>query len=399
MSMGRGRGVNNAPAWQTGTEVAAPPAAAAAPNPSARFRPDGGGDRDGPGGRQYGNRAPNGQQYPPPPPAPEEGSVHDGTVKSVHDFGVFLRLPGFQHDAMCHVSQISTDRVEHPKDALSQGDTRKCLVTKVEPSTNRDGRPGYKISASISQVDQSTGERLEGGGGGGGGGFSGGASSSEPPELSSIHADCLVHSVQDYGIFLAIPGFSTHAMAHVSELTHDHLEHPSGAFNQGDKVWCKITKVEPSADRQGRPSWKVSASVKAVDQHSGRDIEGEVHRGGGGGEQAEGYMEIQGSSADPVQAMMNASRLKLKDDGNGRFGGYDLAAKKEKKKEKKAAKKAAKKGKKEKRKESSSGSDSSDSGSSDSGSDSDSDDAPAMSLEEAKALLAKSSSSKKRKER
>ena len=58
-------------------------------------------------------------------------------------------------------------------------------------------------------------------------------------------------------------------------------------------MWYKVTNVEPSTDKAGRPSFKVSASIVAVDQQTGNDKDGEQARVNAG--QATKYMNIQGS--------------------------------------------------------------------------------------------------------
>jgi len=434
--MGRGRGVNNAPAWQTGLDVAAPTSAV---DESSRM----------PGNRSYGS-AP-----PPSIPCPTLDKIYnDCTVQSVQDFGVFLAIPSFHSHALCHVSALSSDRVNHPSDFCKVGDKFKAMIIKVEPSVDRSNKPTWKVSASIKCVDQSTGDHIDDGGAA----SSSQGTTEEPPTMDSIHANARVQSVQDYGLFLALPGYRLNAMCHVSSITDGHLDHPSDAYSVGDTVWCKVTNVEPSTDKAGRPSFKVSASIVAVDQQTGKDKDGEQARGNAG--QGTEYMHIQGSSADPALAMMNAmatSKVTLKDDGMGQFNGYDLigsdspprappaavredmgyyglqagdvappvddakarkkAAKKLEKKEKKAMKKEKKKakkaGKKEKKREKkdskkekksskkrkrSDSSSSSSSGSSSSSSDSE-ECLPRMSVAEAKKILEKSSKkSRKRSE-
>ena len=71
----------------------------------------------------------------------KEGDVIDGTVKNVTDFGAFVNLEqGI--DALLHVSQISTDRIEKPSDVLKVGDVVKAKVTDLDAENK-------KISLSI----------------------------------------------------------------------------------------------------------------------------------------------------------------------------------------------------------------------------------------------------------
>ena len=72
------------------------------------------------------------------------GSVVQGTVVRITKFGAFVELePGL--DALCHISQISTKRLEDPREVLSVGDVVQAKVTKVEPEAR-------KISISIKAI-------------------------------------------------------------------------------------------------------------------------------------------------------------------------------------------------------------------------------------------------------
>ena len=37
---------------------------------------------------------------------PELHSIHEGRVRSVRDFGAFIRLPGYDRDGLVHISQV-----------------------------------------------------------------------------------------------------------------------------------------------------------------------------------------------------------------------------------------------------------------------------------------------------
>ncbi|CAI6273681.1 unnamed protein product [Periconia digitata] len=94
------------------------------------------------------------------PPTPElderpvQFKIYNGTVTGVKDFGAFVRLDGLRRpaDGLVHVSQIHDGgRVNHPSDLLSRNQRVKCKVLKVEEK---------RISLSMKEVDQSTGQDL-----------------------------------------------------------------------------------------------------------------------------------------------------------------------------------------------------------------------------------------------
>jgi len=63
---------------------------------------------------------------------PKPGEEFDGTVVSVKDFGAFVEiLPG--KDGMVHVSEMSTERITHPSDAVKEGQKVHVWVVSVSP--------------------------------------------------------------------------------------------------------------------------------------------------------------------------------------------------------------------------------------------------------------------------
>ena len=72
------------------------------------------------------------------------GCIVQGTVVRLTKFGAFVQLEP-DLDALCHVSQISSRRLEKPEDALSVGQVVQAKVIKIEPEERR-------ISISIKEV-------------------------------------------------------------------------------------------------------------------------------------------------------------------------------------------------------------------------------------------------------
>lgn len=67
------------------------------------------------------------------------GSVVDGKVASITDFGAFIELGGGVQ-GLLHVSELAHHRVEHPSDMLSEGQDVQVKVLKIE---------GRRISLSM----------------------------------------------------------------------------------------------------------------------------------------------------------------------------------------------------------------------------------------------------------
>ena len=62
---------------------------------------------------------------------PEVGKIYPGVVKRVVDFGAFVEiLPGTE--GLCHISQLSEDRVNQVEDVLNEGDQINVKVLDVD---------------------------------------------------------------------------------------------------------------------------------------------------------------------------------------------------------------------------------------------------------------------------
>ena len=83
----------------------------------------------------------------------EVGSIMEGTVESLKNYGAFIDL-GDGVSGLVLISQIAMKRIESPAEVLKEGDTVKVKVLKVE-----DG----KISLSIKQADENYVPRKRGG--------------------------------------------------------------------------------------------------------------------------------------------------------------------------------------------------------------------------------------------
>ena len=83
---------------------------------------------------------------------PEVGTIYDGTVVKVMDFGAFVNFFGAK-DGLVHISQLAVRRVQKVNDVVKEGDK-----VKVKP-LGFDDRGKVRLSMKV--VDQDTGEDLE----------------------------------------------------------------------------------------------------------------------------------------------------------------------------------------------------------------------------------------------
>jgi polyribonucleotide nucleotidyltransferase len=84
---------------------------------------------------------------------PEVGIIYTGKVVKLMDFGAFVNFFG-KRDGLVHVSQIASERVNHPKDILKEGQNVKVKLLEID---NRG-----KVRLSMKVVDQETGSEING---------------------------------------------------------------------------------------------------------------------------------------------------------------------------------------------------------------------------------------------
>src|SRR5207245_6388666 len=83
---------------------------------------------------------------------PEVGTIYEGTVVKVMDFGAFVNFFGAK-DGLVHISQLAAHRVNNVKDVVKEGDKVKVKLLGF------DDRGKTRLSMKV--VDQATGEDLE----------------------------------------------------------------------------------------------------------------------------------------------------------------------------------------------------------------------------------------------
>jgi small subunit ribosomal protein S1 len=170
------------------------------------------------------------------------GSVIEGTVKSLTDFGVFVGLEeGI--DGLIHVSDLSwTKRVTHPSEVLAKGDKIKAVVLKIDPDKERLSL-GYKQLAGDpweqAMERYKTGQQVEG---------------------------KVIRHVE-FGFFVELEE-GVEGLVHASEAGGDAAERQTQKLEElypvGQTVACKIVKI----DRSDR---KIGLSIKAYQKETERD--------------------------------------------------------------------------------------------------------------------------------
>ena len=151
------------------------------------------------------------------------GQIREGVVRNLQDFGAFVDLGGV--DGLLHVSQLSWERVAHPKDVLSVGQTIKVRVEKVN-------RESGKISLAYRDLGASPWENVE----------------SKYPLGTQVKGT--VSKLMQFGAFVKLePGVE--GLIHISELGHGRVQRTGDVVSEGQEVEVKVLSVDREAQRIG----------------------------------------------------------------------------------------------------------------------------------------------------
>ncbi len=151
------------------------------------------------------------------------GQVREGVVRSLRDFGAFVDLGGV--DGLIHVSNMSWERVNHPKEMLTEGQAVKVKVERVDPETG-------KIGLSYRESAENPWDGVE----------------SKYPIGTRITGT--VSKNMDFGAFVRLaPGVE--GLIHISELAHGRVMRTQDIVSEGQEVEVKVLSVERDKQRIG----------------------------------------------------------------------------------------------------------------------------------------------------
>ena len=160
----------------------------------------------------------------------EVGSILEGRVKNITDFGVFIDLGGI--DGLLHITDLSWGRVNHPSEVLSMNDSITVKVIEYDEERKR-------VSLGLKQLAPHPWEDVE----------------IKYPIGNVVKGK--VVSLTNYGCFIELePGVE--GLVHVSEISWTkHIKNPSEVYNMGDEVDAKVLSID-SEDK------KISLGVKQL---------------------------------------------------------------------------------------------------------------------------------------
>src|SRR4051795_3498478 len=159
----------------------------------------------------------------------EPGSVVEGVISNIVDFGAFVDLDGI--DGLIHTSELSWSHVNHPSELLDIGQKVRVKVLDID-------RDRQRISLGLKQTQADPWQQV----------------------LDAYQQGDVVHGrvtkVVTFGAFVEIvPGVE--GLVHISELANHHVENPREVVTQGQDVLVKIIEID--AERR-----RLSLSLKRV---------------------------------------------------------------------------------------------------------------------------------------
>ena len=76
----------------------------------------------------------------------KEGMLIEGTITHLTKFGAFARI-GDDLEGLIHVSELSEQRINHPKEVVHEGDVVTLRVIKIDPERRRIGLSRRKVDS------------------------------------------------------------------------------------------------------------------------------------------------------------------------------------------------------------------------------------------------------------
>jgi small subunit ribosomal protein S1 len=160
------------------------------------------------------------EKYPP-------GTVVEGTIRNIADFGVFVELePGI--DGLVHITDLSwTQRVRHPSELYKKGDEVKAMVLNIDNSGEKP-----KISLGIKQLSTDPWDRI-------------------PYDFPiGKVTDVRILKLTDFGAFAEIvPGVE--GLIHISEISEERVEDPRAVLQPEQVVRAEVIQMDPTERKIG----------------------------------------------------------------------------------------------------------------------------------------------------
>lgn len=181
-----------------------------------------------------------------------EGSIVNGVVKNITDYGAFIDLGGV--DGLLHVTDISWKRVNHPSEMLTVGQSIEVQIIRYNEETQR-------ISLGMKQLESDP------------------WAEASQKYTAGLRTKGKITNITDYGAFVELES-GIEGLVHVSEMSWTKKNvHPNKIVTPGQEVDVQVLDIDMEKRRislgikqtQDNP-WAAFAAGHQV----GQDIEGEI---------------------------------------------------------------------------------------------------------------------------
>lgn len=151
----------------------------------------------------------------------EIGKEYVGEVKSLTSYGAFVDLGGI--DGMVHISELSWNRIKHPSQVVSVGDTLKVYIKDLDRENDR-------ISLGYKKAEDNPWEKFK-----------------SEYQVGDI-VDAKIVSITSFGAFAQIID-GVDGLIHISQLADRRVENVKDVVAVGDEVTVKITNIDMDSKR------------------------------------------------------------------------------------------------------------------------------------------------------
>jgi small subunit ribosomal protein S1 len=165
----------------------------------------------------------------------EEGKVYTGRVTSLANFGAFININGA--DGLVHLSELSWDHIDHPREVLEVGQEVKVKVINVDREKKRIGLSVRALQNDPwkSRVEKySVGQLVEG----------------------------VITRLTKFGAFARLEG-DIEGLIHISEIAEHRIEHPKEILKEGEVKSLRVIRIDPEQHRIGLSLRKVDSAAFA----------------------------------------------------------------------------------------------------------------------------------------
>lgn len=167
----------------------------------------------------------------------KEGDAYDGVITSIADFGAFVDLGGA--DGLIHLSELSWNRVSHPKEVVSVGDKVRVQIISID----RDRR---RIGLSMRRLQPEPWELVD-----------------QTYEVGQIVKGRITKLV-NFGAFARLDDSGIEGLIHISELSDSRVAHPKEVVAEGEIHDLRIIRIDTAKRRMGL-SLKQAKPVEEVE--------------------------------------------------------------------------------------------------------------------------------------